>query len=235
MPRVSSEASQGARHALLHHDELQPCSDCRESRSRPRTGIAVHLAQLTAVFSIAFLLGFFYSEVRSARIQTQDGLLRPPGTTETEFYLNLTFSQRPTPDGERAWADLVPIGRGFVHHPEIAPFIAGITVFHQLHCLHAILVSYHSALDAANLQRNITPPDDFLNKTGTRMAPSHIRHCFDYIRQTIMCAADTNLEVLNRETHKTSGWGQPRICRDYESVFNWAEKWANSSDTGLIT
>jgi hypothetical protein len=104
-----------------------------------------------------------------------------------------------------------------------------------IHDQHAILVSYHSALDAANLQRNITPPDDFLNKTGTRMAPSHIRHCFDYIRQTIMCAADTNLEVLDHETHKTSGWGQPRICRDYGSVFNWAEKWANSSDTGLIT
>lgn len=76
MPRLSSEASQEARHGLLHHDELQPCSECRESRSRPRTGIAVHLAQLTAVFSIAFVLGFFYSEVKSAQIQSQDGLLR---------------------------------------------------------------------------------------------------------------------------------------------------------------
>ncbi|KAL4745084.1 hypothetical protein BDW72DRAFT_208495 [Aspergillus terricola var. indicus] len=206
MRQVISEASQGARHGLLPNDELQPYSDSLEPRSSPRTEIAVHLAQLTAVFSVAFVLGFFYSEVKFARIQTQDGLLRPPGTTETAFYLNLTFSQRPTPNGERAWADL-----------------------------HAILVSYHSALDAANLQRNITPPDYFLNQTGTRMAPSHIQHCFDYIRQTIMCAADTNLEVLDHKTHKTSGWGQPRICRDYESVFNWAEKWANSTDTGLIT
>ena len=76
MPRVSSEALQEARDGLLHHDELQPCLERRESRSHSRTGIAVHLTQLTAVFSIAFVLGFFYSEVKSTQIQSQDGLLR---------------------------------------------------------------------------------------------------------------------------------------------------------------
>ncbi|KAL4994489.1 hypothetical protein BDV10DRAFT_197510 [Aspergillus recurvatus] len=205
MLQASSPALQEARHGLLDHGKLKHSnSGCREPR--PRSGSAVYLAQITAVFSIAFVLGFAFSQVKSAQTWEHDGLGLPPGKIQTEFYLNMTFAQRPTPEGESAWGDL-----------------------------HAILVSYYSALEAADLQYNITPPDDFLNRTGTRMAPSHIRHCFDYLRQTIMCAADTNLEVLDKETHTTSGWGQPRICRDYERVFSWAEKWANSSDTGLIT
>lgn len=67
------------------------------------------------------------------------------------------------------------------------------------------------------------------------MAPSHIRHCFDYLRQALMCAADTNMEVLDPETHTTSGWGQGKQCRDYDEVVMWAEKWANSTDTGIVT
>ena len=49
-----------------------------------------------------------------------------------------------------------------------------------------------------------------------------------------MCSADTNLEVLNHETHLTNGWGQTKICRDYDKISKFAEKYANSSDTGII-
>lgn len=111
---------------------------------------------------------------------------------------------------------------------------------------HAIVVSYHSAIEEANLTKGEgaavaddgdpeDPPDDYIHHTGTRMTLSHIQHCFDYLRQTLMCAADTNLEVLDPVTHVTSGWGQPKQCRDYRSVVAWAEKWANSSDTGILT
>lgn len=108
------------------------------------------------------------------------------------------------------------------------------------------MVSYHSAIEEANLTKGEgaavaddgdpeDPPDDYIHHTGTRMTLSHIQHCFDYLRQTLMCAADTNLEVLDPVTHVTSGWGQPKQCRDYRSVVAWAEKWANSSDTGILT
>ena len=49
-----------------------------------------------------------------------------------------------------------------------------------------------------------------------------------------MCAADTNLEVVDRETHLTNGWGQKKICRDYEHVKEFAERYANSSDVGIV-
>lgn len=48
-----------------------------------------------------------------------------------------------------------------------------------------------------------------------------------------MCYADTNLEVLDRETHTTNGWGQKKVCRDYDAVVSVAERWANSTDEGI--
>jgi hypothetical protein len=74
---------------------------------------------------------------------------------------------------------------------------------------------------------------DLDDVTGTRTAPFHVRHCFDYLRQTLMCMADTNLEVLDLETRTTNGWNQTKICRDYDLVRKYAERWANSSDSGI--
>ena len=48
-----------------------------------------------------------------------------------------------------------------------------------------------------------------------------------------MCAADTNLEMVSPDTRTTSGWGNERVCRDYDGVVKWAEKWRNSSGIGI--
>lgn len=59
----------------------------------------------------------------------------PWGTVEQTWQLNETFTQAPTNESEHAWDSIVPIGRGFITHPGIAPYISNIAVFHQLHCL----------------------------------------------------------------------------------------------------
>ncbi|KAI0867572.1 hypothetical protein GGS24DRAFT_515175 [Hypoxylon argillaceum] len=180
---------------------------------------------------IGYLLGL-------GRLRERDtvhyGLPLPAGSLHTSWQHNLTFTQIPSPSSEAAWNSIIPIGRGFVHHSQLAPFISNIAVFHQLHCLHAVIVGYYDALARSP---TTSPGDipDFDNMTSTRIAPFHIRHCFDYLRQAIMCAADTNFEVLDRDTHLTNGWGQPKLCRDYEQIFAWAEQFANSSDTGIVT
>jgi len=55
----------------------------------------------------------------------------------------------------------------------------------------------------------------------------HAESCFDYLRQSITCNADTNLEPMvpklyNEHTH----WS--KRCRDIGSVWEWAEKWKSS-------
>lgn len=194
---------------------------------------AVMIVPIVVTFTIALILGWVTGQHFSDK--RWDGLISPPGNVEVVFEHDLLFSERPTPESEAAWNSIIPVGRGFVHHPEIAPFISNLAVFHQLHCLHAIVVSYYTAIEDADVARGGQRPDDFLEETGTRMAQSHVRHCFDYIRQTLMCGADTNLEVLDHETRATSGWGQKRQCRSYHEVFEWAEKWANSTDTGILS
>ena len=52
----------------------------------------------------------------------------------------------------------------------------------------------------------------------------HIHHCFEYIRQSIMCAADTALEPFKDDIHGVDGFGNDHQCRDFEEVFNWAEE-----------
>ena len=48
----------------------------------------------------------------------------------------------------------------------------------------------------------------------------HDMHCFDALRQHIMCMADDTL--LYTEGHHDSGFGQTRMCRDWDALSQWA-------------
>jgi hypothetical protein len=59
---------------------------------------------------------------------------------------------------------------------------------------------------------------------------SHVGHCFDYIRQSLMCHADMTLEPFLESDGRTlrpqgsSGWGVPHICNDYDGLVEWVER-----------
>lgn len=55
--------------------------------------------------------------------------------------------------------------------------------------------------------------------------PKHIEHCFDYLRQAVFCAADTNLEPLDPKIMNGTETAIPRKCRDMRVVHEWAGKW----------
>ena len=59
----------------------------------------------------------------------------PAGGLHYYMQFNKTFPQRPDKESDAAWASLFPDKLGFVQHPELAPNVAGIAVFHELHCL----------------------------------------------------------------------------------------------------
>ena len=65
----------------------------------------------------------------------------------------------------------------------------------------------------------------------------HVHHCLEYLRQSIMCNADTNLErrTVNNMTGMSSvtGYGNHQ-CRDYDELFVFAERyrvWNGKSET----
>jgi hypothetical protein len=65
---------------------------------------------------------------------------------------------------------------------------------------------------------------------------AHLDHCFDYIRQVVMCFSDMTLEWLSDASMVfaasvgSTGWGYQHTCRDYDAVKAWAaeEKWKDT-------
>jgi hypothetical protein len=59
---------------------------------------------------------------------------------------------------------------------------------------------------------------------GDSKPSDHLVHCMEYLRRTIMCAADTTLEPFKTEHAGVDGFGTVHQCRDYNQLYNWAEK-----------
>ena len=68
---------------------------------------------------------------------------------------------------------------------------------------------------------------------GHTETSNHTLHCFAYLRQSIMCAADTALEPYREEHSGADGYESPHQCRDYNAVFAWAERFRYSDSHGI--
>lgn len=53
-----------------------------------------------------------------------------------------------------------------------------------------------------------------------------MQECFDYLRVSLMCHADTNIELLDEDTGRITGWGGQRVCRDIVGLLRWANEHA---------
>jgi hypothetical protein len=61
--------------------------------------------------------------------------------------------------------------------------------------------------------------------SGSHVNPAHVRHCIDYLRQSLMCHADTNIEPVVERLDGVKGFGSVHQCRDFNSVMDWIELW----------
>lgn len=102
----------------------------------------------------------------------------------------------------------------------------GISVFHQLHCLSAIRDTLRSL-----------KTDQPARIWG---GSNHLEHCLDYIRQGLMCAADTTIEWPTfvktgfQDDGPITGEGIAHQCRDWDAVLKFGMKHgALKSSVGL--
>ncbi|KIH89330.1 hypothetical protein SPBR_07610 [Sporothrix brasiliensis 5110] len=115
-----------------------------------------------------------------------------------------------------------------------------VALYHQLHCL-AALKSKMVRLQAwyANASDN-----EYLRFAlgEDQVADRHMDHCFDYLRQTLLCHGDTTLEGARRVRtatgHETTvrgvdGWGVVHACRDRERIYAFADAHRSRNDTGI--
>ena len=67
----------------------------------------------------------------------------------------------------------------------------------------------------------------------------HVAHCFDYLRQGIMCAGDITLEgnASARYPGVVIPWGAHHKCKDWSQIIEWADEriiWEFSNNSGIL-
>jgi hypothetical protein len=90
-----------------------------------------------------------------------------------------------------------------------------VSVFHQLHCLSYLAEYFQRGYGGIELTEEVA---------------HHSAHCFNYVRQGLMCNADVTLEG---KTDAGPGEGSEHECVDYEALLKWANdnaayKWRNA-------
>ncbi|KAG5926196.1 hypothetical protein E4U42_003536 [Claviceps africana] len=160
--------------------------------------------------------------------------LPPEQTIQTVFQPDERYVGEQSAASDGAWKALMPEGMGIVtvRNTTSLPALprldksrdeqnAMVSVYHQLHCLAAKLAF------ANNLQYR-TRTGYFAAVAGniSHSDLDHLSHCWDYLRQSVMCSADTTLEWMGSTPDQdgTTGWGYRHTCRDWSAIFSWAQE-----------
>ncbi|PGH23752.1 hypothetical protein AJ80_02182 [Polytolypa hystricis UAMH7299] len=87
----------------------------------------------------------------------------------------------------------------------------GLSMFHQLHCLASLRFAYYNEEADAHGHSHGPQPNE---KDAT--SNTHIDHCFDYLRQGILCSGDLALEwLIEGSNDQVDGWGiAHNRCKD---------------------
>lgn len=108
---------------------------------------------------------------------------------------------------DHKWASIVPPKRGFVRLGQSGtPF--SIALYHQLHCVNGIRFAYVAARDGL-----------FKRPEDRKAAFDHVNHCFDVLRQSILCKADTTKIPVNSQNQTIT-----RSCRDWTQVRDFVDE-----------
>ncbi|KAH7321827.1 hypothetical protein BKA65DRAFT_540972 [Rhexocercosporidium sp. MPI-PUGE-AT-0058] len=98
-------------------------------------------------------------------------------------------------------------------------FPRGIDVFHKMHCIIAIREEFVLFLTDVTRAETTNTGDPKVNGKLTINA-NHLQHCFDFLRQDILCAADMTLEPLGKGYKETDGQGVVHECKDWRLLLD---------------
>ncbi|KAI0160422.1 hypothetical protein GGR57DRAFT_519303 [Xylariaceae sp. FL1272] len=96
-------------------------------------------------------------------------------------------------------------------------FLRGIDVFHKIHCLVAIRKQIVILATADRQEDRSLEPRATVDLIEN---VDHMEHCFDFIRQDILCAADMTLEPLTEDYKQTDGQGIEHQCKDWRILLD---------------
>ncbi|KAK5989597.1 Oxidase ustYa [Cladobotryum mycophilum] len=219
------------------HEAMLPAHHDHQSGHSNRW-LIVTVALISALVSVAgtaimhsFLpISFIASSRTPLRQELLPSLDVPPLGNVLRTYVNgQAFYDRNMNASREAWMSLFPPGMGYVSMdnikdagdiPQIIQNMSTdgsgrfcVAAFHQLHCLFLMYNDFRRATSG-----EITHID------------GHTLHCYDYLRESIICAADSSLEPFRSrfdggtEGNGVDGFGTVHQCRDFKQLFEWSEK-----------
>ncbi|KAE9369811.1 hypothetical protein N431DRAFT_53420 [Stipitochalara longipes BDJ] len=190
---------------------------------------------LGTLLGVAGLLVSQQTTVRSVH----DESIGPPNPAmphipivRTTFERHELFAAPSSKEADRAWRSLMPYGDGFiiVNNSQALGLPPGIqhsngesydvSMFHQLHCLMRIRETLFITKLAINHTNAEKIEEDLIEPSMM-----HVYHCFDYIRQALMCAGDLTLEWPRTEKDgrrfAVDGWGVSHQCKSWEAISDY--------------
>jgi len=189
-----------------------------------RQNLALTFSSLINVF-LLIVLAFMSLQLASARRETNYTHLTANGISlahniERQGNLPTKFMSENETEADSAW-DAIQAGHGDVaidpgwaaargyppswphpKHPDKEVYV--IEAYHAIHCLKVLRDHYRK------LSRGM----------AFEWPMEHDMHCFDSLRQHVMCMADDTL--LYTTGHLTVGVGQVRNCRNWDALRDWA-------------
>ncbi|KAI1124452.1 hypothetical protein F5Y10DRAFT_249326 [Nemania abortiva] len=212
---------------------LLPSSEASDDKTQPsrpellpRLRSIIYFGAVILIWLITLGLSYLFGVSREHL--GPPAVYKPTGDLHYYMHFNGSFAQGSGPESDDLWDSLFPEKLGFVKHPEVAPDVAGIAVFHQLHCLNMLRIAFFASTDGT-LEEMASHDHD----ANHRASLHHIRHCFEYLRQSLMCLSDANLENMNYTTQGVSGWQTERTCRNFEGLRSWANEWGIAREDAL--
>lgn len=107
--------------------------------------------------------------------------------------------------------------------------IFSVSVFHQLHCLHYILKEFDKLLHPNetshhNHDHTAEQGHDHSGESQEE-ALKHVGHCFDYVRNSLMCCGDVAFEGQGSDIEDpgTLGEASYHVCKNYDAIKDWAQ------------
>ncbi|KAI0968431.1 hypothetical protein F4678DRAFT_443007 [Xylaria arbuscula] len=198
--------------------------------------IAVVVFLTLVVAGLGSILAVVVSQKQNTNEHDQLRSWMPPQNRVNKvFWPNDQFAINPDDESEKAWDSLFPrivfpVGGSYVDLTNDASFPsdivgserrAGVSVFHQLHCLRLVRQGYFVAASGN--------PDD------VEQGPGHLGHCWDYLQQAITCSSDMTLEFVHEGDPGSSGWGYEHQCNDFAAILAWVNDRNIVNHTGIAT
>lgn len=133
----------------------------------------------------------------------------------------------PSPERNALWDDLYGFGISRIPRESAAKltnktvpipgdsgyYAVQLNVFHQLHCLNMLRKRLYDD--------QLYPPDHEL------MGIEHLEHCYDALRQSLMCSADITplpWQWVEADQEAKEVARVAHTCRDFDAVWNWGKE-----------